>query len=899
MGNARLSAAVLIFFMTVTAWAEPANLSGNVTARGRAAVANAQVLLIVPPQVVIASTRTNANGHFEFGSVPARSYIVRVNARGYIEAQIVVEPKDARSTLEVDLEIFAPREEITVTGDRGFISDTYTATQQVNVVSAGELAIRAKSVLAQGIQEEEGVHLQRTSPTVSGIFVRGLTGNRVNVYVDGVRYSTSAQRGGINTFLNMNQASGLDAVEIIRGASSAQYGSDAIGGTVQLMAVAPVITDTPSFNGKYSTIGTTADGSFGSNLLLTFGSKKFASVLNLDGLRSNRLRAGGGLDSHSVFTRFFGLSSDRFIGPRLPDTAFTQYGGSYRGMWVPVTNTHITTNYSRSQQDGGRRYDQLLGGDGNLIADLRNLMSDLFYVRLDQFRMKGIDRASITYSYNGQREERINQGGNGNPVGAITHEPERMRVHGVQGFLDKIIAGNDLLLGAEYYDEVISAPSFSVDPVTNAITIRRGRVPDNAMYKSGGIYLQDVYSPVRQFTLSGAVRYSAASYRSRQSDSPIVGGNALWPNDSLRASSWTYRAALMYSPVEELVFFSNFSRGFRAPHITDLGTLGLTGSGFEVAAPDIAGLGATIGTSASRTAASSGLPVVQLKPETSQSYEFGVRTKSKFATASFSGFINDIDNSITKQALILPPGSVGTLLGGVPITAQDPTGTVFVAASSTPVLVRANWDDARIWGLEQRSEIRMGSRWNVGTVLTYIHAADQRTGAAPNFEGGTPAPDGYLKVRYTESRGRWWVEPYLHAAARQDRLSSLDLEDRRTGATRSRSGIQNFFRRGATVRGYVSPGTDGVFGNGDDTLLETGETLAQIQTRVLGSATQSVLYDHVAGYITINMRGGFRLGERHSVIAEFENIADRNYRGISWGIDAPGRSLTARYTVSF
>ena len=47
------------------------------------------------------------------------------------------------------------------------------------------------------------VNLQRTSPGMAGIFVRGLTGNKVNVFVDGVRYSNGAQRGGVNTFLDL------------------------------------------------------------------------------------------------------------------------------------------------------------------------------------------------------------------------------------------------------------------------------------------------------------------------------------------------------------------------------------------------------------------------------------------------------------------------------------------------------------------------------------------------------------------------------------------------------------------------------------------------------------------------------------------------------------------------
>jgi hypothetical protein len=84
-----------------------------------------------------------------------------------------------------------------------------------------------------------------------------------------------------------------------------------------------------------------------------------------------------------------------------------------------------------------------------------------------------------------------------------------------------------------------------------------------------------------------------------------------------------------------------------------------------------------------------------------------------------------------------------------------------------------------------------------------------------------------VKVRYATSNSRFWVEPVVHVVGRQDRLSTLDLEDRRTGATRTRSTIRNFFYNGATVRGWVTPGADGVPGNADDVLSITGETLAK------------------------------------------------------------------------
>jgi hemoglobin/transferrin/lactoferrin receptor protein len=143
------------------------------------------------------------------------------------------------------------------------------------------------------------------------------------------------------------------------------------------------------------------------------------------------------------------------------------------------------------------------------------------------------------------------------------------------------------------------------------------------------------------------------------------------------------------------------------------------------------------------------------------------------------------------------------------------------------------------------------------------------------------------------------VEGYLHAAGAQDRLSSLDLEDRRTGAPRSRSSIASFFTNGARARGLVSSGPDGVAGNADDVLLATGETLPQVQDRVLGpGVNSSSLYTEVAAYAVFGVRGSWRAGP-HEVFLDVQNLGDRNYRGISWGMDAPGRGAYFRYALRF
>jgi len=202
--------------------------------------------------------------------------------------------------------------------------------------------------------------------------------------------------------------------------------------------------------------------------------------------------------------------------------------------------------------------------------------------------------------------------------------------------------------------------------------------------------------------------------------------------------------------------------------------------------------------------------------------------------------------------------------------------------------------------VEYTLKYRFNESWSSSGIFTYLHAEDLRTGLPPNIEGGTPAPEGYWKIRYTSAKKKFWVEPYLHFALKNDRLSTLDLEDRRTGAARSASSITSFFYNGATALGLVGPGADGVSGNADDVLLATGETLPQILLRVLGPGLESnSLFTEIPGYTTLNVRFSFILSGRHNFLIELENLTDENYRGISSGVDAPGRGIYVKNSVGF
>jgi hemoglobin/transferrin/lactoferrin receptor protein len=892
---------------------DQAKVNGTVRDRNGAAVAGVEVSLL-RTEAVIVGTVTDANGNFTLSNVPPANYELRVIRTGFSPYRSALSvPSSGLNDVVVVLEVNPLAERVTITAEAGQVVDVRRSETQVNVINEKKILERATEVVAQVADEETGVNLQRTSPSLSAVFVRGLTGRNVAVYVDGVRYTTSAQRGGVGTFFSLIEPSTLETVEILRGPNSSQYGSDVHGGVVNFISHSPRYGNTDSeVHGSASVFYSSPTNGFGGNTLLTYGTKSYGLLMNVNARRISTLRPADGLDSHAAITRFLGLPSD-FFGTRLPDTGFTQYGGLVRSNFNLDENTQLLFSYARNQQDNGKRYDQLLGGDGNNIADLRNLMTDTFYARLFRQNLSFFDNASFTFSYNGQREERINQGGNGNPVGAITNQRERTNVLGFNFYLDKQFGDNDsFLIGADVYRDKIAAPAFSYDPVTRAFSNSRPRVPDGARYLSYGFYVQNVFTAIPdRLRISGALRYSVASYESRAANGQIgPNGRPLFPDDSARFGALSGRIGGVVTLGRGFDLAAKYTRGFRAPNTTDLSLLGLVGAGFEVDTLTAIERGGFIGTTADGFAVSTGIPVTRLGPEDSDSFDVSLRFRHSRFEAEFTGFTNKLSDVYFDQALVLPPGQTGTFLGSERIIAQNSNGLVFVqAAPTSPVLVRVNFDDARFNGFEFDARARFNDQFSATSNFTYIRAYSLLNGLPPNIEGGLPNPTGFLSLRW-QPRSRFYVEAYSTLTGRQRRLSSLDLVDRRTGAARSRANIQNFFRRGACLRGLTTPGSTGC-GSAGGILIPTGETLTQVQNRLLpvGATINGVfianndtavpMFTAVPGYGLIGVRGSVRFGERSEVMFDFENIADKYYRGISWGIDGAGRGVTVRYKYSF
>ena len=424
---------------------------------------------------------------------------------------------------------------------------------QVNHISETDILQRAKTVIAQAVEGETGVHLQRTSPGMAGIFVRGLTGNKVNVFIDGVRYSNGAQRGGVNTFLDLHRSFVRSTgSKCLRGTiqravrqrrarrqrAVSDAHADALAGHRAARSAAPSSADSRPRTTAASARRTST----------TRGRTSASPAASRHARPATSARAAAN-DSHSAIARFLGLSSSDFYrATRMPDTGFTQNGVQVRANWVPsptiCSSSPTTCARARTARTAGIR---LLGGDGNLIAELNDLQLDLFYARIESSqRRRGSIGRRATYSFNTQREERVNQGGNGNPNALIAHEPERTTVERrpVQRVeADQLAhqpAGRRRHVFREAHLGRVRRQSRRPAPRRR----RRPRVPDQATYHQGGLFGQITYrrragpADARSARCASATTRTARMRRMRRSSTASRCGRMTHSSDA----SVTFRA---------------------------------------------------------------------------------------------------------------------------------------------------------------------------------------------------------------------------------------------------------------------------------------------------------------------------------------------------------------------
>jgi hemoglobin/transferrin/lactoferrin receptor protein len=912
----------LLFIFSLGAIAAPANFSGMVVDPKDAAMVGADIILINAQGTDLQHTTTDAHGKFELPNIAPGTYDLKIAAPHFKTMHYPINSElKLDGPVKIKMGIADANTQITVTAARGNVQDATSTSQVVTVREKDYLARLPLPTIGNALENSPGIMVQQTTYGQSSPHLRGLTGYQTLLLVDGIRFNTSIFRSGPNQYISYVNPSQVERVEAVLGPTSAAYGSDSLGGTINLLTAEPAFIssdDKSNFHGEFNAMGASADASGIADARMSFGTPRVSWLIGGTARRLNNLRTGEGLDSRNSFHRYIGMSTDRLrdlLGSRMKDTGFSQYGVDTKLLLHPSQSHSVTFNYLYGGIRGERSYRDMLGGPGKLQSLYYPQDLNFGYMRYEKQRLGFLDFLNATFSINSQRDGSIKQ--NQKITDSITTDNSRINAYGysVQG-TTHFKGKNILVFGGESYDERISSTRFMFDPVKATTVQQRAQYPNGTRYMISGLFAQETREIIRgKLRSTLGVRFTDVRMWTYANSNKDTAGLPLGvSNTSQDFNDITFNTGLNWQMTSFAGLNFVAGRGFRAPNASDLSSLGLATLGYDVPSYEAAAAGSFIGTDSGDSATSTGKKLQKLRAESLYSYELGLTLNTSKLYARIQAFDSEMRNPISGRTLLFTTDNIPATIAGMQVfpiaqTAdQKKQNVVAVQTSLSPRAVHASVNDgeSKYYGIESLIRFKLNSTWHFDWNYAFIAGRDLYPNRA---KSKLPPQQGSAAVRFSPS-GKYWLELRGRFAGSQYRLSGGDIDDDRVGASRRRSDISTFFK-GGYVSSYLLPGPDGKLGTADDLFSPTGETLKQIQDRVLpigatingvtivNDSTRVPLYLGTDGWWTLDVTGGWNLGECTRLNFGLTNIRDKNFRSHGSGVDAAGFNAFAGLRYSF
>ena len=514
------------------------SLAGVVQDQTGAVIANAEVEVAAGRNRILG--KTSDQGVFEFADLPAAPTVVTVRAPGFAETRQELQ-LDGERSINVVLTPETHTEQVVVTASRTPEAANQIA-EQVLVKDREDLLATAAPTLDDALRQVPGLTLFRRSgsrtanPTSQGVSMRGVGASgasRAVVLHDGVPLNDPF--GGWVYWGRIPRES-IQSVEVLSGGASHLYGSDALGGVVNVIAARPTSTSLAleTFMGTETTPDVSLQAGLRTGPWLTllsgevFATNGYVAVLpSQRGLVDTPVASRHGSANLSL-DRLFG-DSGRIFGS----------GGFYRES--RNNGTPLQTNETELFDVSGG-VDRPTWG-GFLTARLYG-GGETF---LQNFSAISLDRSSESLT----RKQHV-------PVQQLGGSVQWSRALGTSNMLS---AGFDARQVKGLSDEVIFAGGSAT-----ADTAAGGR------QRIFGLFLHDSFRLHPRLTLTAGGRFDFwQNYDAFSARVPIAAGASSFTGFGDRdAQSFSPRLSLLYRASDHVAFTASGYRAFRAPTLNEL-----------------------------------------------------------------------------------------------------------------------------------------------------------------------------------------------------------------------------------------------------------------------------------------------------------------------------------------
>ena len=500
-------------------------------------------------------------------------------------------------------------------------------------LSTSDIEFSNPQTTADALSTTGEIYIQKSQLGGGSPMIRGFAANSILLTVDGIRLNNAIYRSGNLQNIIAVDAHSLERTEVIFGPGSVQYGSDALGGVVNMMTFSTKLASAePIIKGGSLLRYSSANNERTAHVDLSYSSPKFASITSISYSIYDDLKMGGDGPDEYLRPEFATTinSKDTVVQNDKPEKqTFTGFAlfSFIQKLKIKVSD-HLTTEAALyySNTNNIPRYDRLIQYKN---GDLR--YSNWYYgpqewlmAKVDVLSSKQnqfMDVAKLQVAYQSAKESRHDR-----TFGSAVRRNrfEKVDILSINlDFTKPLSEFHHLYYGLSAGFNIVGSTANELDLLSGITNNSATRYPDGSTYNNYAAYLNYEYKASEKLNFLAGIRYTQFTIRSTF-DTTFYPFPFTQANSSPGAPSGS--AGIVLNPDEKTSIQVNLSSAFRAPNIDDIGKVFDSEPGNVV------------------------VPNPGLKPEYAYNLDIGVtRNFGQSVKIDVTGFYTYLDNAMVRR----------------------------------------------------------------------------------------------------------------------------------------------------------------------------------------------------------------------------------------------------------